>query len=343
MTFGIAILGGGIFAKEEHLPAIKAGSDLKLVAIYSRSLKSAKSLEAGDDVDLYSDDSGAGKRLDDLLARSDVHGVVIALPILVQPEIIRKALKAGKHVLSEKPIAKDVKEAQELVDWYGKEIDSSKVTWGVAENGRFWPEFIYAADLAKSLGRLLQFQVRVHSFTGDDGKYFNTPWRKHPGYQGGFLLDGGVHYVAATRFLLGEKDNTVATASAFTAQLQEHLPPIDTLNATLKTKAGVSGTFSVSFGTTFPRENTYQLAFEKGSIVVEGASCKFRKPGSTAAEEKKFDRVSGVAAEIKEWAAGLKASKLDARQTADEALKDLILLEAMFKSGEQNGAPVTVK
>jgi glucose-fructose oxidoreductase len=82
-------------------------------------------------------------------------------------------LKAGKHVLSEKPIAKDVKTAQELVNWYGKEIDSSKVTWGVAENARFWPEFLYAAELTKNLGRLLQFQVRVHSLVGEDGKYFS--------------------------------------------------------------------------------------------------------------------------------------------------------------------------
>jgi predicted dehydrogenase len=156
------------------------------------------------------------------------------------------------------------------------------------------------------------------------------------------LLDGGVHYVAATRYLLGEnEENAVKTASAFTVQLQEHLPPIDTLNATLRTKAGVSGTFSVSFGTTF-RENSYQLAFEKGAIVVEDSSCKLRRPGTTEPEVKKLERANGVAAEIKEWAEGLKSGRLDVRQSANEALKDLILLEAMFKSGEQDGAAVSV-
>lgn len=76
-----------------------------------------------------------------------------------------------------------------------------------------------------------------------------TAWRKTPHYQGGFLLDGGVHYVAATRRLLGS-DKPVAI-SAYTTLLQKHLPPVDTVNAIWKTESGASGTFSVSFGTTF--------------------------------------------------------------------------------------------
>lgn len=80
MTIGVALIGSGIFAKEQHLPAIKAASStLQLKAIYSRSLASAKSLasEAGD-VDLYSEDSEGGKGYEDLLKRDDVQGVVIA-------------------------------------------------------------------------------------------------------------------------------------------------------------------------------------------------------------------------------------------------------------------------
>lgn len=79
MAINIALIGSGIFAKEEHLPAIKAASSaLSLKAIYSRSLTSAKSLasEAGD-VELYSDDS-EGKGYDALLKRDDVQAVVIA-------------------------------------------------------------------------------------------------------------------------------------------------------------------------------------------------------------------------------------------------------------------------
>lgn len=53
--------------------------DLSLKAIYSRSLKSAQGLAEGtSNVDLYSEDSEAGKGYDALLARQDVAAVVIA-------------------------------------------------------------------------------------------------------------------------------------------------------------------------------------------------------------------------------------------------------------------------
>lgn len=96
MSIGLAIIGSGIFVCDEHLPAVKACSLLTLKAIYSRSLKSAKALETN--VDLYSDDSGSGKTYHDLLLRDDIHAVIIALPIMSQPEYIEAALAAGKHV-----------------------------------------------------------------------------------------------------------------------------------------------------------------------------------------------------------------------------------------------------
>jgi hypothetical protein len=78
MTIDIALIGSGIFAKEEHLPAIQDTPSLSLKAVYSRSLKSAKTLsEKLSDVEIYSDDQ-EGKKFDDLLKRDDVKGVVIA-------------------------------------------------------------------------------------------------------------------------------------------------------------------------------------------------------------------------------------------------------------------------
>ena len=75
---GIAILGSGIFAVEQHKPGVEACDLLKLVAAYSRSAASVTKAFGDSNVDLYSDDSEAGKTLDDLLARKDVDAVIIA-------------------------------------------------------------------------------------------------------------------------------------------------------------------------------------------------------------------------------------------------------------------------
>jgi hypothetical protein len=62
------------------------------------------------------------------------------------------------------------------VEWYEKRekemATGTNVMWGVGENIRFAEPFVFAAEMASGMGRLLQFQVRVHKFTRDDGKYY---------------------------------------------------------------------------------------------------------------------------------------------------------------------------
>ncbi|KAK6385015.1 hypothetical protein LTS17_002578 [Exophiala oligosperma] len=336
MTIGVAILGGGIFAREEHKPAIEAAKDLTLKAVYSRSLKSAKTLEVDESkVDIYSDDSGAGKSLDDLLTRSDIGAVIIALPIKNQPEYIRKALLAGKHVLSEKPVAENVQDAVELIKWYRSEIAPKGVTWGVAENVRYTSSFVHAAEAVRPKGRQLTFRCRMQTMV-QGGKYFETSWRKVPTHQGGFLLDGGVHFTAALRLMLG-KDNPLVSISAHSALLQEHLPPVDTVEATAKSKKGAVGTISISFGTT-AKGSEWTVATENGFVSIS----KNKVTIDDKVDEIEDER-TGVPPEVRAWGEALAAGKVNELQSPEEALADLELIEAMLRSGEQDGAPIKLQ
>jgi predicted dehydrogenase len=113
--------------------------------------------------------------LDNLLQREDIHAVVIALPILVQPDIIKRAISAGKHVLSEKPIAKDVATAQELITWY-KEKRSMRI-WSVAENFRFLEAIQYGAEQVKKIGgNVTTFSMKLYGFVDENDKFYQTPW-----------------------------------------------------------------------------------------------------------------------------------------------------------------------
>ncbi|KAF2264734.1 NAD(P)-binding protein [Lojkania enalia] len=340
MATGVALIGSGIFAKEEHLPAIRATQLLLLKAIYSRSLQSARSLSEGlSGVDLYSEDQ-SGKNYDELLKRGDIAGVVIALPILVQPDFIKKALLAGKHVLAEKPIAKDVATAIELLNWYNNTIKKPQgPTFTIAENYRFLDSFVYASQQIPTLGPVLGFRTRMNAMVTPGGKYFETAWRKKPEYQGGFLLDGGVHFIAATRLMLGEAAAPVKT-SAFTTQLQEHLPPVDTLNATILLKNGSSGTVSISFGTTF-KGSEYAVACQKGTVTVSRGKVTVEEDGKEEVQEFP-DEGNGVVQEIKAWAESLIKGDVDPRQSPEEALKDLVFLEQCLRSGENGGAPYSL-
>ncbi|KAI1657184.1 NAD(P)-binding protein [Daldinia decipiens] len=341
---GIAIIGGGIFVKEQHIPAALASPLLSIKAIWSRSRKSAEEtswLVSGDaipSVDLYSSDSGDGNSYEDLLKRDDITGVIIALPILDQPAYIEKALAAGKHVLAEKPIAKDLETANKLIA-YSKAISArTKASLAIAENFRFQPGWAYGAEEVKKLGKVTGFVVRLHSMMEATNKYYLTPWRTTPQYQGGFLLDGGVHFTAGIRRLLGA-ENAIDTLVAQTALVSSHLPPVDSINAVLKTKSGVVGSYITSVGTTMDAFE-YHIACEQGVVKAEGAKVvTLRGVGKNAvAEEKVFEKTSGVKEEVHAWAESIVSGVPNPNQTPEQALADLELIEKMLSSGEQDGA-----
>ncbi|KAI1773458.1 NAD(P)-binding protein [Hypoxylon cercidicola] len=342
-TVGIAIIGGGIFVKEQHIPAALASSLLTIKALWSRSLKTAEDAaklvpaDAGP-VDLYSSDSGAGKAYEDILKRDDIAGVVLALPIVDQPSFIKKALAAGKHVLSEKPLAKDVETAVELIEYYKKVSAETAATFSVAENFRFTPSYSYAAEEVRKLGKVTGFLVRVGFMMEQSNQYYNTPWRTTPAYQGGFLLDAGVHFTAAVRKLLGA-DNAVESLVAQTALVSSHLPPVDSINAVLKTKSGVVGSYVNSVGTTMSAFE-FAVACEKGVVKAEGAKVTTTRGfGEDAvAEEKAFEKTTGVKEEVQAWAESLVSGVPNPNQTPELALGDLELLEKMLTSGDQDGA-----
>lgn len=99
---------------------------------------------------------------------------MICLPILAQPDIIKKALSAGKHVLSEKPISKDVATAKALIDWYGK-FPTPRPVWAVAENFRYIEALRYAAGMVKEVGgKLVTFRLQQNNFILESDPFFNT-------------------------------------------------------------------------------------------------------------------------------------------------------------------------
>lgn len=163
-----------------------------------------------------------------------------------------------------------------------------------------------------------------------------------PEYQGGFLLDGGVHFVAAIRLLLAGAHERIESLCAFTAQLQEHLPPVDTLNATLLLSNKASGTLSISFGTT-DSGSEYLVACEGGSVHVSMGKVTVKKGGKVVEEKEFGDEGNGVRQEIKAWAEGLEKGGWTEAQGPEEALRDLEIIEAALKSGEEGGKRVDLK
>lgn len=227
----LALIGAGIFARDVHVPALHGLDDtFEVVAVYSRSQANAVTLasQLPGQIEATSD-------LPALLARDDIEAVDIILPIEVMPSVVERALRSGKHVISEKPIASTVVTGRRLLDLYRQ---NSGQIWAVGENWRYEEAFERAAAIIHGgeIGRPLLCHWVVYNPIHPDNKYYATPWRRSGDFPGGFLLDVGVHHIAVLRWLLGE----ISQVSAVTRQIRADLPPADVLSATLQFESGLT-------------------------------------------------------------------------------------------------------
>src|ERR1700676_2641766 len=98
-TLGVAIIGSGAIALNNHLPGFALCPDTKVVALCdSNSQVLENATRASGITATYQD-------YHDLLKRDDVQAVVIATPNYLHAPIALAAAAAGKHVMCEKPLA----------------------------------------------------------------------------------------------------------------------------------------------------------------------------------------------------------------------------------------------
>ncbi|THC95538.1 hypothetical protein EYZ11_004963 [Aspergillus tanneri] len=331
MAIGIALIGAGmslvpcptvpnragLFAREFHLPAIRSSPHLELKAVYSRSLSSTQQVAPDAPIDRY-----AGDDLPALLARTDIHAVIIALAIGTQSPYIRAALSAGKHVLSEKPITEHVADAVALLQWYRE--TPMVATWAVAENWRYLDSLVHARSLMPRLGRLSQFRTLLYDNIGPKwhlARYFDTTWRQQPSHQGGYLLDYGVHSLAGTRLLLG--DERIARVAAFTRSVNPALPPLDTMDAILQTESGLQGTVQFGLSTSL-QDAGWTVVGEHGHLQVTMTRVVSVIDGDEEIVDFSADGLV-VPNEVHAWGEALSRGRVNMQQSPEQGLADLEL------------------
>lgn len=135
---GIALVGcGGITAW--HLRAYRAAK-YRVVALSDVNLENAKQRR-----DEFYPQADVTDDVQEVLRRDDVEVVDIATHTAVRPPLIEAALKAGKHVLSQKPFVTDLTLGKRLADL----ADKMGVTLAVNQNARWAPHFSYLREAVR--------------------------------------------------------------------------------------------------------------------------------------------------------------------------------------------------
>ena len=203
VNFGI--LSTARIGREQLLPAIVQAEGACLRGIASRDPQKARS------VALHFGIEKVFESYDELLDSPDVHAVYIPLPTSQHVEWSLKAIEAGKHVLSEKPIALQAKDIDALIT----ARDKAGVIVSEAYMVTYHPQWLKVKNLIAS-GAIGRLRVVDASFS-----YFNKDadnMRNQPELGGGALPDIGVYPVVTARFATGQEPVSVSATVEYDKQ-----------------------------------------------------------------------------------------------------------------------------
>ena len=191
------VLSTAKIAIEEVIPAMQLGEYCKFTAIASRQLEKAQAAARRLGIEK------AYGSYEELLADCDVDAVYLPLPNHLHVPWAIKALKAGKHVLCEKPLGLNAAEAQELLE-ASRKFPRLKVM--EAFMYRHHPQWQWAKKRV-SEGKIGELRT-IHSFFS----YYNSDpnnIRNKADIGGGGLMDIGCYCISLSRFIFGAEPRRV--------------------------------------------------------------------------------------------------------------------------------------
>jgi predicted dehydrogenase len=191
------VLSTAKIGRQWVIPAIQRGQLGTVVAIASRDLSRAKSTATELSIDK------AYGAYQELLTDRNVDAVYIPLPNHLHVPWSIRALKAGKHVLCEKPIGLSVAEAEQLA---GAAAAHPKLKIMEAFMYRFHPQWQTARQLVREgrIGRLRTIQT-FFSYFNDDPQNI----RNQRDIGGGALMDIGCYPISLSRFIFDAEPDRV--------------------------------------------------------------------------------------------------------------------------------------
>jgi predicted dehydrogenase len=206
----IALVGAGGISGA-HLDAY-ARQGLNVVAICSRNLARAKARR-----DAYFPRGRATDDFESLLGDPDIRVLDITTHPDVRADLMRRALNAGKHVLSQKPFVEDIAVGRELVEL----ADRRGLKLAVNQNGRWAPHLAYIREAVRAglIGEVTGVHVEIRWY---HGWIAGTPFEAVDDL---ILWDFGIHWFDFLASVIGERGRLVQ-ATAARAAGQTVRPPL---------------------------------------------------------------------------------------------------------------------
>jgi predicted dehydrogenase len=259
---GWAIVGLGRLAINQILPAFAKCEKSRVVALVSGSPGKANKLAQRYGVNpknIYN-----YQNYDTIRDNPEVDVIYIVLPNGLHAEYTIRGAKAGKHILSEKPMANTPRDCQAMIDACRNANRKLMVAYRV----RYEPYNQAAIQLARSqeLGPT-KVIVSDHGFNIGDP----TQWRlKKELAGGGSLMDIGIYSLQATRYLTGQEPVEVNAMTFSTPNDVRFKEVEETINFQLRFPSGILAQCTSSYG--YAGQNRVRVVGTQGWFELEPAT-----------------------------------------------------------------------
>jgi UDP-N-acetyl-2-amino-2-deoxyglucuronate dehydrogenase len=254
-----ALVGCGRIAAN-HMAAIEQHADrAELVAVCDTSPTQLAAAVQRTGAKGYGD-------LTALLADSAPDCVVISTPSGLHPQQVIEVARAGRHVMTEKPMATRWQDGLDMV----RACDEAGVRLFVVKQNRRnrTLQLLKQAVQADRFGRIYMVNVNVF-WTRPQSYYDSAAWRGTWEFDGGAFMNQASHYVDLLEWIGGP----VESVMAYTGTLARNIEVEDTGVAALKWRNGAMGSINVTM-LTYPKnlEGSITILGEKGSVRIGGVA-----------------------------------------------------------------------
>lgn len=261
----IGVIGCGKIAQVRHIPEYEANPDARVVALFDANAERARALAA-------EHGCRACATLEELLAADDVDAVSVCTSNATHAQAAIAALRAGKDVLCEKPMAVTIEECEAMV----AAARETGRTLMIDQNQRLAKAHVRAKELldAGRIGRVLTFRTtfghggpETWSVDPGTGSWFFDPKRAAMGA----MADLGVHKTDLVQWLIGQ---TVTSATARVTTLDKRDPAgnlvgvDDNALVIYEMSGGAVGTMTASWTYYGPEDNSTVLYGTEGVMRV---------------------------------------------------------------------------
>jgi len=322
---GWAIVGLGSLAINQILPAFAQCEKSKVVALVSGHPDKANKLALRYGVNpknIYN-----YQNYDSIRDNPEVDIIYIVLPNGMHAEYTVRGLQAGKHVLTEKPMANTPVECQQMVD-AGRKANRKLM---VAYRCQYEPYNREAIRVARSkeLGT-------IKVILADAGFNMKDPnqWRlKKSLAGGGSLMDIGIYALQAARYLTGEEPSEVNAMMYSTPGDVRFKEVEEAINFQLRFPSGILANCTSSYG--YAWQTHYRVVTSEGWLEMDPATAysglRMRVHRGNVIEEKDLPVVDHFAAEMEHMSECVMQNK-EPLTPGEEGLRDLTIMHALYEA-----------